>query len=218
MVRTAKKAAKVKTRISTTTRSHFKISSKINSAFTMIELMVVIIIVAMIATVSSGYFVGTYKKAQIRKACRELAVMAKFSRVAAIEKQVQVKLCLDRALNEFYVKYYQRDEHGEGDFEEVVASGPYCRRVVLPLGIVFERVEIFQGQESEIFSWDAADDQEVIHFYPDGRCDRSVVQIGDGKRAFSLKLEAATGSVEVVEGVVENFENGVVDLDAEGEV
>ncbi|MHC4856126.1 MAG: pilus assembly FimT family protein [Planctomycetota bacterium] len=180
--------------------------------FTFAELMLVIVILALVAGFSGSYYMGTYKKESLRTSAKALLLMGQFARMYAIEQGRTCRLHVDDVGKRFYlvgpvfVASSQKTE-------QKIISNPYCRKKTLGNGIEFEFVDIepaTRGSEA------ALDDNNCIHFYPDGSCDSAVVQMGNGRHSMTALFSSAYAKITVFEGVADEVEETlrVIDLDA----
>ncbi len=179
--------------------------------FTLIELMVVIAIVSLVASLGSSMLFGTYDRLKVDKAASNLLLTAKYARMMAVEQQRQYTLCLDLLNNEFYLVTTLFDEE-TGQAEEVIVQDPYCRPVMFEDNIRFEDVQITPfglGTATE------TEDLSTIFFLPDGTAQSAVVQIGNEKTHYALSINAATGKAKLFPGTIENVKASTIDLDAE---
>ena len=185
--------------------------------FTIAEMLMVVIVIALIASVSGGLYVGTYKRMLVEKAARHFVLTAKYARIMAIEKQRQYKIQLDVANNGFYLVTTQWDEEAE-QTEQIVVKNPYCKPVEFEGDVNFEDVQI-TPTGLETASED--DEQQAIVFSPNGTAQTAVIQIGDGKTHYTICISTATGRAKMYFGEVEDLKTdtdvriGTIDLDAE---
>jgi len=192
-------------------RSKVKVKAK-RCAFTLAEMLVVVIIISLLAGLSGGIYVGTYKRMLVEKAARNFVLTAQYARIMAIEKQRQYKIQLDAANNRFYLATTQLDKEGE-QTEQIIVKDSFCKPVELEGEVRFEDIKI-----TPIGSETATEDDEqeqTIVFSPNGTAQSAVIQIGDGKTHYTVSIFAATGKAKVYFGTSENVELGVTDLDAE---
>jgi type II secretion system protein H len=181
------------------------------SGFTLIELIVVIVIISLMATVGSSMLLGTYRKLNVDKAASNLFLTAKYARMMAVERQKQYKLCLDTLNNAFYLVTTLSDEENV-PIGETIVRDPYCKPVTLEGNIRFENIQI---TPIALETTNETEDLPTIIFLPDGTAQSAVVQIGDEKTHYTVSINAATGKAKLVSGTVENVKVSTVDLDAE---
>ena len=192
------------------TSSQIKEKTK-KHGFTLIELIVVIAILSLMASVGAVKLFGTYNKLNLDKAASNLFLTAKYARMMAVEQQKQYKLCLDTLNNAFYLVTTLSDEENRLIGEAIVRD-PYCKPVTLERNIKFEDIQITPTTLETITE---TEDLPTIIFSPDGTAQSAVVQIGDDKAHYTVSINAATGKAKLVSGTIENVKVSTVDLDAE---
>jgi len=176
--------------------------------FTLVEVLVVVVIIALLGGLGSGIYVGTYKRILVEKAARDFVLAAKYARIMAIERQRQYRMELDTANGGFYLTFNQLNVETE-QTEQTIVRDLYSRPVEFVGDVKFEAVQITPlGSQS-------SDEQTTIVFLPNGTAQSAVIQIGDGKNHYTVSICAATGKAKVHQGTAEEAEIGTVDLDKE---
>jgi prepilin-type N-terminal cleavage/methylation domain-containing protein len=189
-------------------KANYKTTRK---AFTIAELLVVVVIIGLLTGAGAGLYVGTFKKLQVEKAAYDFFLTAKYARLMAVEKQNEYKMRLDLTNKQFYLTTVSWDEENARSQQEIIKNY-YCKPVQLQGDVVFEAVQIVpSGWETE----SVGDELKTITFSPNGTAQSSVVQIGDGKTHYSISISPATGRAKISFGTAENVKVGTVDLDAE---
>jgi prepilin-type N-terminal cleavage/methylation domain-containing protein len=179
--------------------------------FTIVELLLVVVVIALIGGVGGGLYVGTYKRLLVEKAARDLLLTAKYARIAAIERVRPHEIQLDVQNNGFWLATSLLNEE-TGQTEQSIVKNYYCKPVQFPGDVKFEDVKIAPvGTETTT----EAENQQRIVFSPNGNAQLAVVQIGDGKTHFTVSISAATGKAAMYFGKAENVKIKAVDLDAE---
>jgi len=179
--------------------------------FTLVELLLVVAIIAMIGSLGGGMYVGSYKRLVVEKAARQFLLTAKYARVTAIEQAQPYELLLNVAEKGFAVTTTQwNQETGVG--ETVVVRNYYCKPVELEGDVEFEAVNIatLAGEETT-----DTESQQKITFLPNGSAESAVIQFGDGDTHYTVAIIASTGKASLHEGMAEEIETAVVDLDAQ---
>lgn len=199
MALTAWKAAKVITLTSTT----------IKKGFTLVEMILVIILIALIAGVGGGFAAGTYKSLQLKKAARDFLVAAKFARITAIEQQEICAIEMDKNENIFAVLVEHYNEQ-TGEVEKVAVKNQFSKPEKFPAEVRFEEIQINNLGVPVVM--DESEATLSILFYPDGTSQASIVQIGDGKDHYTVTINPATGRAKLFSGTADKAETGVVDL------
>ena len=179
--------------------------------FTLVELLLVVAIIAMIGSLGGGMYMGSYKRLLVEKAARQFLLTAKYARVTAIEQAQPYELLLNVAEKGFAVTTTQwNQETGVG--ETVVVRNYYCKPVELEGDVEFEAVNIatLAGEETT-----DTESQQKITFLPNGSAESAVIQFGDGDTHYTVAIIASTGKASLHEGMAEEIETAVVDLDAQ---
>ena len=88
-----------------------------NPGFTLIEILMVVAVIALIAGMGGGIYLGTYQATLVKKAARDFQLAAKYARMTAIERQRSCTLRLDLA-NHAFVVTRQADEAEETEENE----------------------------------------------------------------------------------------------------
>jgi len=180
--------------------------------FTVTELLMVIVLIALIGSVGGGLYVGTYRKMLVEKAARDIVLAAKYARIMAIEKQKPYKMEFDALNNGFRLTCGSSGEQTEA-VEQVVVRDSYFKPVQFGGDVKFEDLQILplaSGTEAD------STEQMTITFQPNGTSQFAVIQVGDGKTHYTVSISPATGKAKMLPGTAENVKIGTVDLDAEG--
>lgn len=177
--------------------------------FTLVEVLVVVALVALFASVGRGIYVGTYKSMLVKKAARDLFLAAKYARILAIEEQRQCSVQLDSENNRFVVMIEKAGENGEEN-KQVIVKNSYCKPVEFGGDVKFEVIEIKSVNPLELWG---IDEQKVIVFSPDGTAQTAVIQVGDGKSHMTVEVAAATGKAKLRAGLAKDVKTRTIDLD-----
>ncbi len=187
----------------------------VSHGFTLTEMLVVIAIIAIIAGVGGGMYIGTYKKLIVERAARSFLLMAQYARIMAIEQQRQYRVVLNNVeQNGFYLVTTEWNEQYE-ESQQSIVQDYYCRPVVMEGSVLFEDIKIPSIGAYADVTEDEDEETQSILFMPDGTSQAAVVQIGDGKTHYSIAISAATGRAKISFGTSENVTIGIVDLDAQ---
>ena len=181
------------------------------SGFTLVEVLVVVIIIGLLGGLGGGIYIGSYKRLLVEKAARDFYLMAKYARIMAIEKQRQYKIVLDLSNNGFHLVTTQVDE-ASGQTEQMIVRDSFCKPVTFDDEIQFEDIKI--TPISLVTTTEDEEGQSIV-FSANGTAQTAIIQIGNGKNHYTITISAATGKAKVYDGIVENVEVGVIDLDAE---
>jgi len=179
------------------------------SGFTIVEVLLVVVIIALIAGVSGGIYVGTYKNMLAKKSARDFLLAAKYARITAIEQQRPCKIELDTANNGFGLVIDRLNEEA-GQTEQVMLRDYYFKPVKFDGDVKFEDVRI---KSADLEEFSGADEQRTIVFSPDGTAQSAVVQIGDGKNHYTVSISTATGKARMLRGTAGEVKVDTIDLD-----
>lgn len=191
-------------------RAKFEMNSK-RCGFTLVEVLVVVVIIGLLGGLGGGVYIGSYKRLLVEKAARDFFLTAKYARIMAIEKQRQYKLVLDTVNNGFHLVTTQLDEEG-GQAEQMIVRDSFCKPVAFEGEISFADIQITPtGVEA---TTEEDEDEQSIVFSANGTAQTAMILIGNGKTHYTVTISAATGKAKVYDGIVEDVDVGVIDLDA----
>ena len=180
--------------------------------FTTAELMLVVVVVALLAGIGGGIYVGTYKRMLAEKSTRDFLFAAKYARITAIERQSPCEMELDADDNHFSLLVYEFNEETE-QTEQVLVQDLYSRPVRFGGEVKFEDIKIIPiGGSEEVAE---TDEEKTIVFSPNGTAQSAVIQIGDGKNHYTVSICAATGKATMRFGTAKEVKTSTIDLDEE---
>ncbi len=177
--------------------------------FTIVEILLVVALIALIAGVAGGIYVGTYRKVMVEKSARDFLLAAKYARIIAIERQNACRIELDKSNSRFALLVEQLNEQ-TGDSERVKVQDEYFRPVKFEGDVKFEDIKISPIGGAEAFRQQHL---QTIVFLPDGTAQSAVIQIGDGRGHYTVNISAATGRAVMYVGTVDELKIGTIDLD-----
>ena len=179
--------------------------------FTILEMLLVVALIALLASVGGGIYVGTYKNMLAKKAVRDFLLGAKYARITAIERQNPCKLVIDADGRKFAL-FVNRLNAETGTTTAVMIRDLYFKPVEFASDVKFEKIQIESvGQEEAL----TGTERREIVFRPNGSADSVVLQIGDGQNRYTVTILAATGKAKVYEGDGKKVKTGTIDLDEE---
>ena len=176
-------------------------------AFTLVELIVVIALIAILTAAVVSPLAGSWGTANLRESARGVLLSAQYARGYAATRQVRCRLTLD-VKNHRYVVEQEADPHGQpGQFTPVQAD--LTRPRSLGPGVKFGRLRI-ESRDAE----PASAMPQAVTFEPTGQANAAVIEITDDTRTWSVRIAPHTGRADLREGadVPEPFAR--VDLDA----
>ena len=172
--------------------------------FTIVELLAVVLVIGLLASMVGGRYVGSYRKGQAAKAARELVLACQYGRMVALEYQRVCKLKMDRETKQFYLTIFQYDEL-TGQFDEQLIQNWYSKPVTLEGDVSFQDIQVTRGGH-------VVRDSEAVHFFANGSSEGALIRVGDDRFTYTVKVSAGTGRVSMHEGAPE-FAAEVLDLD-----
>lgn len=183
--------------------------------FTITELLVVVVIIALLASVGGGIYAGTYKRMLVEKAARDFVIAAKYARIMAIERQKPYEIVFDPNNNGFRLVTTQENIE-TGEAQQVIVRDLYFKPVEFTGDVKFEGVQITPtGLKA---ATETAEVREIV-FSPSGIAQSAVIQIGDGKNHYTVSISSATGKAAMYFGTAEKAKEeakiGTIDLDQE---
>ncbi len=95
----------------------------------------------------------------------------------------------------------------------MIVRDSFCKPVGFDGEIGFANIQITPiGLET---TTEEEEDEQSIVFSANGTAQTAMIMIGDGKTYYTITITAATGKAKVYDGIVEDADVGVIDLDAE---
>jgi len=182
-------------------------------AFTVVEVLVVVAIIAIMATAAGGMYMGTFKNLQLEKSAKQIYLAAKYARLAAVSKQIEFRMLIDNKKGIVSVIYDQTDTESDEE-TQVAVSNPYTRPVKLPEGVFVKEVVIVPS-ENAAADQDTDEDEyrdKMIVFTPYGTADSAVIKISNKRTDYAISVSPATGKVKIVKGDAQ-ITPDVIDLD-----
>jgi len=181
------------------------------SGFTIIEVLVVILLIALFAGAVGGAYSGPYKTMMVKKAARDVLLAAKYARTTAVEQQKICNLVIDAANRQIMVTVESWDEESAMTTASETKNATW-RTVTLGGDAIIEMAAVDKS-DVDVSSADEAQGVFTVKFHQDGTAENAVIQIGDGKQHFVIFVSQATGLAKVEEGVATEFRSDTVDLD-----
>ena len=171
-----------------------------NAGFTLLELVIVVILVAIVMALSVPRLSGTLGSTGITAGTRQVASMLRYARGRAVMDRLRYRVDLDLDAGEYWLTCEEDPIKKRGAFKPV--GGNLGRRRSLPGSATFGE---FHNGAKELRSSRDEDGSirgDGIVFYPDGRGDpaRLVVQGREGRRGYTIEVLPALGRVTLREG------------------
>lgn len=177
-------------------------------AFTLIEAIVVIIVIAVLAGVALPYFSDSLSRASLRSSADGLLDAAQYlGRMSVLERR-DYRLVLIKGSGDdsdgYRVEVATADLDAPATFEAVTQGAVKPTRLSAP--IAFGDVLIDNGG--------ADSGERFVTFRADGSADAAVIQVTNGRSTVSILIEPTLGRVQRVEGATRRMPNLREDLDA----
>lgn len=183
---------------------------KFYRAFTLVEILLVITLIALIAGMGTGMYRQSYEGMLCRTSAREFLLAAKYARILAIQRQQPCRLVIDPNQTGYALTIGQNIT-GEEQQTELLVRNIYFKPVIFPGTVRFEEVQIARVAEDEASE---EEQQNAITFSPDGSALPAVIQIGDGISHYTATVNPATGKMKMSQGTIDQQEQAeIVDLD-----
>ncbi|MDZ8118423.1 pilus assembly FimT family protein [Pontiella agarivorans] len=169
-------------------------------AFTLMEVMLVIVIVAIITGVSLPYFSGTIKGAGLKTTARTISRMSRYARSMAIMREEMMTIVLNQETMEIFlggelVQTNSADgeidqdilkrlgyKDGEGTSDETAGIEKEVHKI-LPKGLTVREFDKEWTEEDDEYP-----DLCLIRFFPNGQCEKFEIEIED-KRGVAIRME-----------------------------
>ncbi|MBN1554206.1 MAG: prepilin-type N-terminal cleavage/methylation domain-containing protein [Phycisphaerae bacterium] len=177
-------------------------------AFTLIELIVVIVLVAVLAGMVAPRLRGAGRGASLRAAAWRVFVAAQYAHDFAATRRRVCRLELDPDTGRFQLIAQADPEHRPDEYKPLEGGPGRAEQLEAPLRFALVRAESSQpGENGET-------NGNRVTFYPSGRSDAAIVQITDGRRTYSVLVFPSRGRCRLVEERIEQLPNDQLDLDA----
>lgn len=176
--------------------------------FTLIEVLVVIVLMSLVLGLGGGLYAGSYQRMLLEKAAKDIFLMARYARVAAIESQKPFQLMFDRANQRFWVVTTEQDETTL-ETSQTVVSNSFCRPQTLPDSVTFEKIGIVSLSQTD----EDVTVESFVTFLPDGTADTAAIQVGNGQTHYTVGIAASTGKVTLISGTTDEIQKWTIDLD-----
>lgn len=159
---------------------------KSRNSFTLIEILLVVVIIAVIAALAVPNFGGIYARIQLRKAADDLAYHMRYAQSYAITKNTLTRLEFDPFFTQYWLTRQSGDETTQDVFEKI--SGRMGGIISIPHG-----AQISFG-----------DDDPAMLFYPDGTMDKRRISLCHDEECFLISTQKQRGQVHVLKQSDEN--------------
>ena len=171
-------------------------------AFTLIELIVVLVIIAVLAGMTVPQIAGSLASANLREAARNLLVTTNWARHHAVTSRKRTCLVIDAGKGAYDLEQETDPLLQPGRYEPLKSQVVRAQMLAAPLRFGAVLVDP-----------PAATGPTRIIFEPDGRATAALIVITDGPRSWSLHVTADAGRITLIDGAVRELPSDRVDLD-----
>ena len=175
--------------------------------FTIVELIVVVVLVGVVATMIAPRFSRGVGAARLRESARRLLATAQYARDFAVTRRCDCRLVLDENEQRYALACQEDPVHRPGEFSALRSGVGRAER--LPEGLRFSRVWIEPRNRSD----ETSSQRDWIVFDPLGRADAAIVQITDGTHTYSMLVSPSSAKVRLADGEIGELPNDRWDMD-----
>ena len=178
-----------------------------SKGFTLIEIIVVVVIISVLATmIVPGMYAGR-SSAKLLGSARELLVAAQYARDFATTRRSKCRLMIDVDKQQYSLAFQKDPQHNPSEFVQLVTGLGKVQG--LAKGVRFGRVRIEPRQGYE----KPPENINYITFEPNGQADTAVLEITNDKQTYSVFIVPYTGYAKLIEGTIDAMPNDRLDLD-----
>ena len=176
-------------------------------AFTLIELMVVVVLIGIMSAMIIPEMKGTYEEALLRSTSRELVNVFSLAYSQAVTVNQLHRVRLDPKTGRYFVEKAAREGEGASGFAPVRdlsgSEGTLDTRISIQIRRHDENPSNAREQEAPLVSEEdsrSRNSDEIISFYPDGTADPGEVRLRDREGfGLSLRINPTTARVRIFE-------------------
>ncbi len=181
-----------------------------NRGFTLVEILVVVVIIAVLAAmIIPGMYAGR-GLAQLRGSARQVLVAAQYARDFATTRRSKCRLTIDQNQQRYALTFQQDPQHNPSQFVPLATALGKPRR--LSEGLRFAKVWI-QPRQTYNQNEQTPINLDYITFDPNGQADAAALEITNGQQTFSVLIAPYTAYAKLIEGTVSELPNNRIDLD-----
>ena len=175
---------------------------------TLVELLVVIVLMAVLATMALPRLAGASGAAQLRTAARQLLTTSRYARDYAVTHRTICRLVLDAKEGRYELLCQSDPQNTPDEFRPLRWGIGKAEGLSLP--IRFEEIRIEPRNRGD---GRTPRKGRYIQFDPGGQADAAVLMLTDGRQAYSLLVAPHTGRVWLEDGHARQLPNDRKDLD-----
>ncbi|MFP4143625.1 MAG: prepilin-type N-terminal cleavage/methylation domain-containing protein [Phycisphaeraceae bacterium] len=182
---------------------------RVGRGFTIVEVLVVVVIVAVLAGMIMPQVTGSWAKRKLSESARRLLIAARRGRAEAVLLGRDVQLVLAEDPARFRLEMLGEPGPGQAEGEFGPIAGRAGRWQALESGVRFGAVQIRPTASVE-----PSEPLEAVTFTPHGEADFAVIEVTDAERSWTLQIAPYTGRTQLSEGRAEAMPGDRLDLDA----
>ena len=168
----------------------------------------VVAIVVLMSTVVGGLYIGSYENTIVKKTARDIWLAARYGRIVAVERQVKCSMLLNEQNRSFCL--VTENKNNPAKEKDVVIRDNYSKPRQLGRHVEFEIVRKDFWQDS---SPDQGRHSNVISFYPSGCADGAVIQVGNSRNHYTIRINPVNGKASIMAMSAEKVPPLYIDLD-----
>ncbi len=183
-------------------------SSTGSKGFTLIEMIVVMVIISVLATmIVPGMYSGR-SSAKLRGSAQQLLVAARHARDFATTRRRKCRLMIDLEKQQYALAFQKDPQRNPSEF--VPLQTGLGKVQGLGKGLHFGRVWIEPRKGHN----EPPENINYITFEPNGQADAAVLEISNDKQTYTIMIAPYTGYAKLIEGTTDAMPNDRLDLDA----
>ena len=168
-------------------------------SFTVIEILLVVVIMAVIAVLAVPNFSRTYAGIELRKTADDLAYRMRYVQSYAITKNTRARLEFDPSFTQYWLTRQSGDEAAQDTFERL--TGRLGEIINIPHDI---QVSFAEGDSSLYFYPDGTMDKRRINLCRGLPADRLGPALRDRQECVFVSTQKQRGHVDVFKQLAEN--------------
>jgi len=168
-------------------------------AFTLIEILLVVMLLAVISSLAIPKLNPIYSKIELKAATNDLAYLMRYAQSRAVTRRRVIKLEFNSALDSYHIEEGQRgDDQGNQTQNYGSISGRNGRTYQIPAGIQVTLEDNLEGDSEEML------ENHSIGFYSDGTIEKQRIQLCRGQRCHTISTAEQRGYVRIFDTLPES--------------
>ncbi len=178
-----------------------------SKGFTLVEMIVVVVIISVLATmIVPGMYSGS-SSAKLRGSAQQLLVAAQHARDFATTRRRKCRLMIDLDNQQYALAFQQDPQHNPSEFVRLSTGLGKVQGLAEGLRFGQVRIEPREGYDQP------PERIDYITFEPSGQADAAVLEITNGEQTYSVLIVPYTGYAKLIEGTTSELPNDRLDLD-----